>query len=174
MEKIVILNNIRSNENVGSIFRTCDAVGVSKIYLVGITPAPLDRFNRVNTGLTKASLGAEKSVEWEKIESLGEVIRKLNPTSLKLRGTKEFKIVGIEQDKKSIDYRDIKQSVASREHLALVFGNEVEGLSKEDLKLCDEIIEIPMQDAMVRQAHHPRYSMRGKESFNFVVDTIEY
>ena len=66
MEIVVILNNIRSNENVGSIFRTCDAVGVSKIILCGYTPAPVDRFGRENKGLVKASLGAEKFVEWKK------------------------------------------------------------------------------------------------------------
>jgi tRNA G18 (ribose-2'-O)-methylase SpoU len=74
-EIIVLLNNIRSNENVGSIFRTCDATGVSKIILVGYTPAPVDRFGRENKGLTKASLGAEKNIKWEKVESLEEAIK---------------------------------------------------------------------------------------------------
>ena len=75
MEKVVILNNIRSNENVGSIFRTADGAGVSKIILCGYTPAPLDRFGRENKGLVKASLGAEKSVVWEKFENLKEAIK---------------------------------------------------------------------------------------------------
>lgn len=132
MKVVVILNNIRSNENVGSIFRTADAVGVEKIFLVGYTPAPTDRFNRENKGLTKASLGAEKSVEWEKVENLKEAIEKLK--------LKKFKIVGIEQSSESIDYK----LLSNDSPLALIFGNEVEGLSEEDLKLCDLVAEIPM------------------------------
>ncbi len=138
MKIIVILNNIRSSENTGSIFRTADAAGVSKIILVGYTPAPTDRFGRENKGLTKASLGAERFVEWEKIESLSKAIRDLDNFSA-------WKVIGIEQDKKAIDYRNIKQSVASSQHLALIFGNEVDGLSKEDLKLCDIIAQITMR-----------------------------
>lgn len=138
-EIIVILNNIRSNENVGSIFRTSDAAGVSKIILCGYTPAPTDRFGRENKGLTKASLGAEKSVEWEKQESLKVASEKLK--------TEGFKIVGIEQSENSLDYRELKNyNLSSSDHrLALVFGNEVDGLSKEDLKLCDLVAEIQMR-----------------------------
>jgi len=135
-EIVVMLDNIRSNENVGSIFRTSDAAGVSKIYLVGITPAPLDRFNRVNKGLAKAALGAEKMVEWEKAESLKEVVGKLKDAKME-----RWKIIGIEQDKNSVDYHLISNSY----NLAFVFGNEVDGLSKEDIELCDEIVEIPMK-----------------------------
>lgn len=133
-EIVVILNNIRSNENVGSIFRTADAVGVSKIILCGYTPAPVDRFGRENTGLIKASLGAEKSVEWEKVENLNLIIERLK--------IENYKIVGIEQDKKAINYKKIKNK--KTKNIALVFGNEVEGLSKEDLELCDLVAELPM------------------------------
>lgn len=129
---VIILNNIRSSENVGSIFRTCDATGVSKIYLTGYTPAPLDRFGRENKGLSKASLGAEKFVEWEKVPSL-----KGASTKLRREG---FKIVAIEQNKESINYKLLSNDC----NLALVFGNEVDGLSKEDLELCDIIAQIPM------------------------------
>ena len=132
----VILNNIRSSENVGSIFRTADAFGVKKIYLCGYTPAPLDRFNRKNTKLTKASLGAEDFVGWEKVEKLEDVVARL----------KDFLIVGVEQSKDSIDYREIKNSpfLNPNYNIALIFGNETEGLSQEDLKLCDMVAEIPM------------------------------
>lgn len=162
-EIIVILNNIRSNENVGSIFRTTDAAGVSKIILCGYTPTPLDRFGRENKGLAKASLGAEKLVGWEKQESL-----KVASEKLKKEG---FKITGIEQSKKSVPYTDLKTSklLSSSSKLALIFGNEVDGLSEEDLKLCDLVAEIPMRGAMVRQAHHPRNLKRGKESINVAV-----
>jgi 23S rRNA (guanosine2251-2'-O)-methyltransferase len=137
MQTVVILNNIRSNENVGSIFRTCDAVGVTKIILVGYTPTPIDRFGRENKGLTKASLGAEKFVEWEKTETLKDAVEKIQNSS-----SKNFVIVGIEQAEGAIDYRKIKNK--KTKNLALVFGNEVDGLSKADLKLCDVIAELPM------------------------------
>ncbi len=177
LNMVVILNNIRSSENVGSIFRTADAFGVKKIYLCGYTPSPLDRFNRKNTKLIKASLGAEEFVEWEKCENLEEVIEK-NRINLKnsenyvsslstdksllafssarlvsLRKAcsennfQNFLIVGVEQSEDSIDYRELKKSclASHKNNIALVFGNEVEGLSEEDLKLCDVIAEIPMQ-----------------------------
>jgi len=152
MNKIVILNNIRSNENVGAIFRTADASGISKIILVGYTPAPLDRFGRGNRGLIKASLGAEKNVDWEKEEDLAKAIKNLKKLSFrsqlqgKSRSKKvfsDFKIVGIEQSKNSINYLEIKNKIKNQ-NLALVFGNEVDGLSKADLKLCDYIAELPM------------------------------
>ncbi len=137
---VVILNNIRSNENVGSIFRTCDAVGVTKIFLCGYTPAPLDRFGRQNKALTKASLGAEKFVEWERTESLEEAVNVLkNYTSSD--NFSKFKIIAVEQDKRSINYK----LISNNDNLALVFGNEVDGLSKEDLALCDVVAEIPMR-----------------------------
>ena len=169
MEIVVIFNNIRSNENVGSIFRTCDAAGVSKIILCGYTPTPIDRFGRGNRGLTKASLGAEKFVKWEKVENLKDAISNLqnsfsahisectdifllkNSLCLaqsasqgihKHARSKNFEIIAVEQDKKAIDYKKIKKD---KKNIALVFGNEVDGLSKEDLKLCDQIVEIPMK-----------------------------
>lgn len=139
---IVILNNIRSSENVGSIFRTCDAAGVSKIILVGITPTPLDRFGRENKGLAKAALGAEKFVEWEHAGDLKEIIEKWKEAKME-----RFKIVGVEQSENSIDYRSLKTQIPDSgfQLLVLVFGNEVEGLSKEDLSLCDIVAEIPMK-----------------------------
>jgi 23S rRNA (guanosine2251-2'-O)-methyltransferase len=151
INRVVILNNIRSNENVGSIFRTCDAARVSKIILCGYTPAPTDRFGRINKGLAKASLGAEKMVEWEKVKNLSMAIKSLKNCSFgsqMLRisrlqnNSSALKVVGIEQDKKSVDYRKLKK--IKTKNLALVFGNEVDGLSKADLKLCDVAAELPM------------------------------
>lgn len=191
---VVVLNNVRSNENVGSIFRTCDAARVKKVFLCGYTPAPLDRFGRQNKALTKASLGAEKFVEWQKMESLEEAVNALKNYSSSLCTDKsllafssarpvglrkarsednfsEFKLIGIEQSKNSINYNELKNSklVTQYSNLAFVFGNEVDGLSKEDLALCDVVAEIPMRGFMVRQAHHPRTSGRGKESLNVAV-----
>ncbi len=130
----LILDNIRSVHNVGSIFRTADAAGVTKLYLVQTTPAPVDRFGRARKDLAKVSLGAENSVAWEHLDD-ADVAALLK--SLKKDG---FTIVALEQDNKSIDYRALK----TNEKIALILGNEVGGVSKELLKRADVIIEIPM------------------------------
>jgi len=126
----LLLHNIRSAHNVGSIFRTAEATGVSKIYLSGYTPAPMDRFGRMRKDITKVSLGAEKDVEWETVGDIRELIKNF----------KKVKIVAVEQDKRSISYKDIKLD----NNILLIFGNEVDGIEKEILDLCDQIIEIPM------------------------------
>ncbi len=135
-ELVVILNNIRSNENVGSIFRTSDAVSVKEIVLCGYTPTPKDRFNRVNKGFVKASLGAEETVKWSKEEYLDSAVLKLKE--------KGFVIVAVEQNANSIDYKDVLNNVNTNK-IALVFGNEVSGLSQVELGLCDFIAELPMK-----------------------------
>lgn len=129
----VILDNIRSAHNVGSIFRTADAAGVKKIYLVGHTPAPLDRFGREVTNLTKVSLGAEKSVEWEQVEDISKLIEKLK--------RENFQIVALEQNEKSADYKTVKLG----DKVVIIFGNEVSGISQQVLNMCDIIAEIPMK-----------------------------
>src|SRR5262249_5022290 len=80
----LILHDIRSSENVGAMFRTADAAGVSAIYLTGYTPAPLDRFGRPNTSLVKASLGAEKTISWSSPKSLPALIKKLKKQHIKI------------------------------------------------------------------------------------------
>ena len=93
MFMVVVLHNIRSMHNVGSIFRTADAVGCEKIYLCGITPSPLDRFGRSNGKLLKVSLGAEKYVDWRHYSSVARAI-----DELKAGG---YAIFAVEQNKKS-------------------------------------------------------------------------
>lgn len=140
---IVILNNIRSSENVGSIFRTADAAGIEKIILCGYTPAPIDKFGRKNSKLSKAALGAEDFVKWEKVGTLKKAVQELKNGKME-----KWKIIGIEQNKKSVNYRELKKILNLKSriiNLALVFGNEVSGLSKKDLELCDLIAEIPMK-----------------------------
>ncbi len=129
----LILHNIRSAENVGSILRTADAVRVEKVYLCGITPAPLDRFGRPNPRVLKASLGAEKSVAWELREDIFSLI-----TELKESGVH---IIALEQSERSVNYHTLKLNKTA----ALIVGNEVDGVSEEILSLCDMIIEIPMR-----------------------------
>lgn len=153
----VLLHNIRSAHNVGSIFRTADAAGVSRVYLSGYTPAPLDRFGRVQKEIKKTALGAEMSAAWVHHSSPDALIRELEHAG--------WEIVGVEQDARAVDYRKFRL----QKHTLFIFGNEVRGLSPALRRKCDRLIEIPMRGAMVRQAHHPRHSGRGKESLNVSV-----
>lgn len=129
---VLVLDNIRSVLNVGSIFRTSDAFAIDKIYLCGVTPSPIDRFGRKRNDLHKTALGAEESVSYEYFPNTLEVIKKLKEEN--------FQIVALEQDPKSIDYKDIKIST----RCAIVLGSETEGVSQEILKLSDQIAEIKM------------------------------
>lgn len=131
-EIALILNDIRSVENVGSIFRTADAAGVSKIYLSGYTPAPLDRFGRKRRGVSKVALGAEETVAWEQVEDVLNAIQTLKK--------EKFFIVAVEQGNRAIPYT----SVSQQEKIVFVFGNEVGGLPRDVLKQCDVTAEIPM------------------------------
>ena len=127
----LILHNIRSAENVGSLFRTADAFGVTRIFLTGYTPAPLDRFKRPVGRIAKTALGAEKTVPWEQAE-VADVIARLQSDGVC--------VVALEQDVRS-------QSVASYIPVspwALVLGNEVLGIDPHTLALTDVVLEIPM------------------------------
>lgn len=151
MRLAVILQDIRSVHNVGSIFRTADAAGVEKIYCCGITPGPLDRFKKVRADFAKVSLGAEKSVAWESAKDIAEVM-----VVLKKDG---WKIFAVEQSEKSVPYYEglsdfhaeisvavaASQNIAQDIKIALVMGNEVGGVSPGVLKLADKILEIPMR-----------------------------
>jgi 23S rRNA (guanosine2251-2'-O)-methyltransferase len=130
---ILILHNIRSVENVGAMFRTADAAGIDKIYLVGYTPAPLDRFGRKRGDLAKSALGAEEFVAWEQKKTILPLIAKLKK--------EKYQIIAIEQDKKSIDYKKVKLAHKN----AFIVGTEVTGIPKNILEKCDIIAEIPMR-----------------------------
>lgn len=122
----LILDNIRSMENVGSIFRTADAAAVDKIYLCGITPKPPRK------EIDKAALGAVDFVEWEYVDNSKFLI-----FNLKKQG---IKIVALEQDSRAIPYSKFH----IQDSCALIVGNETDGISLEILDLADQIIEIPM------------------------------
>jgi len=133
---IIVLDNVRSLYNVGSIFRTSDAVGVEKIYLCGITPEPLDRFGRIRPQLAKVALGSEKTMPWEYSKSTANVLCDLKK--------QKYKIFAVELDKKSVPYFKANIKKSDLEKIVLVFGNEVDGVSKNILKRADKILEIPM------------------------------
>ncbi len=129
----VILNDIRSSHNVGSMFRTADGLGVDKVYLAGYTPAPKDKFNRENKEIAKVALGAEQTVAWESEKEISVLISKL-----KKQGND---IVAIEQSESATDYKDFKVTKPT----VFIFGNEVEGVGNDVLSKCDKVVEIPMR-----------------------------
>lgn len=122
----VVVNNVRSLYNVGSIFRTADGIGVEKLWLCGITGIPPDN------QISKTALGAEKAVPWEFAKEAKEVIKKL-----KAEG---YQIVLLEQTVRSVPH----QKFIPSEPVCLVIGNEITGVSDELVSLCDAAIEIEM------------------------------
>ena len=125
-EFYVICDNIRSLENIGSVFRTADALGVFKIYLCGISGRP------PHHKISKTALGAEKTVPFEYCRQTWRLIEKLRRDRIN--------IIALEQAKSAIDYRKFRPKFP----LALIIGNEVKGISKKILKKADKIIFLPM------------------------------
>lgn len=135
---IIILDNIRSAHNVGAIFRTADGAGVECVYLVGITPEPTSKklyLTDAEKTLKKTALGAEEYVAWKKVKAISPLIRKLKKAG--------YTIVALEQSKHSIDYRSWQ--LLQDDLVALIVGNEVEGIPEKVLTLCDVILELPMR-----------------------------
>lgn len=130
-EVAVLLHNIRSAHNVGSIFRTSDAAGVSRVFLTGYTPTPVDRFGRAQKEIAKTALGAEL-LPWEHEVDVQKLIARLK--------SEGWIIIGIEQDARSIPY----QSYEIQQPTVFILGSEVEGIAKDVLDQCDIILEIPM------------------------------
>jgi tRNA G18 (ribose-2'-O)-methylase SpoU len=124
---IVILNDIRSLNNIGSFFRTADAFNIEKIYLCGITATPPHR------DIHKTALGATESVTWEHRHSINELIIELK--------TAHILIAAIEQAEKTTLLHQIDQ--IPNQKIALIFGNEVDGVDQEAINASDYIIEIP-------------------------------
>ncbi len=132
-EVFVLLHDIRSVHNVGSIWRTANAANVGRIFLSGYTPLPIDRFGRERKDFAKVALNSQKSVTWEHAD---------NPASLVKRLKKEgVFIVAIEQAKNSIGYKKVK----IRRPVLFIVGNEVEGVPQKLQSLADVIAEISMK-----------------------------
>lgn len=124
---IVILDDIRSLHNIGSVFRTADAFLIEKIYLCGITAVP------PNKEIHKTALGATETVTWEYAKDVLDVIQKLKEENIK--------IFSVEQTENSIMLNDFQVSTNAK--YALIFGNEVKGVQQEAINLSDGVIEIP-------------------------------
>jgi 23S rRNA (guanosine2251-2'-O)-methyltransferase len=148
VDLVLVAHNVRSAHNVGSLLRTADGVGITKVYLSGYSPYPLKPGDvrlphiarSVNQKIAKTSLGAEKSVAWEYSEDVVDVMK-----SLKKRG---YKLAALEQAANSVPLPDFKLP----QKLALIVGSETNGLQPRLLEKCDHVLEIPMLGA--------------KESFN--------
>jgi len=132
-EFYLVLPNIRSCHNVGAMFRTGDACGVSKLFLVGYTASP------PKIQIDKVSLGAEKWIPWEKRDGVKEVVEELKEAGVL--------IVGLEKNMDSVEIGAALHTIEKSVHangIALIVGNEVDGLSDETVSLCDTVAHIPM------------------------------
>lgn len=132
---VLVLHNIRSAHNVGSMFRTADGAGVGRIVLSGYTPDHLDPKGRERRDFIKVSLGAEKFIPYARTKQLSPALKKL-----KAEG---YTIVAIELSEKSVSIFDYKPKKGAK--LAVVMGNEVRGINKQNLKYCDAVVAIPMR-----------------------------
>ena len=124
---IIILDDIRSLNNIGSIFRTCDAFKIEKIYLCGITATPPNR------KITKTAIGATESVDWEYYENINDLV-----SELKNNGTM---IWAVEQTENSKILSKMEKIDGNKKH-ALVFGNEINGVKQNVINGCNNVIEI--------------------------------
>jgi 23S rRNA (guanosine2251-2'-O)-methyltransferase len=138
---VIVLDNVRSQSNVGSIFRTADAFLTEAIYLCGITAKPPHR------EIQKTALGATESVVWKYFPKTTEAIQEL-----KDRG---YIIIGIEQAEGSVELQNMR--IKKGKKYALIFGHEVNGVEQEVLNLCDHCLEIPQ--------------FGTKHSFNIAIST---
>ncbi len=124
---VAVLDNIRSMHNVGSVFRTADAFLIESIYLCGYTPQPPHR------DINKAALGATETVNWLYFETVIEAVEQLKENG--------YKVFAVEQVEESVSLQKFR--LQQNEKIAVVFGNEVEGVNVEALNICDGCIEIP-------------------------------
>jgi 23S rRNA (guanosine2251-2'-O)-methyltransferase len=124
---IIVLDNVRSQSNVGSIFRTADAFLTEAVYLCGITGKPPHR------DIQKTALGATESVNWKYFTHTTDAINELKNDG--------YRLIGIEQTEGSVNLRNMK--ISKDEKYAFIFGHEVNGVDQDVLNRCDKCVEIP-------------------------------
>jgi 23S rRNA (guanosine2251-2'-O)-methyltransferase len=124
---IVVLDNIRSAANIGSVFRTCDAFLIEAIYLIGICATPPNR------DIQKSALGATETVDWKHFDTIKDCIASLRE--------QKCEVLTIEQSDNSVFLQDFNPEKDKK--YALIFGNEVDGVSDFAIQYCDTCIEIP-------------------------------
>ena len=138
---IIVLDNVRSHNNVGSIFRTADAFLVEAIYLCGITAQPPHR------DIQKTSLGAEESVPWRYFSSTTEAVKELRDNG--------FSLIAVEQAEGALMLQNFMPELGKK--YAFIFGHEINGVSQEVVNMCDMCVEIPQ--------------FGTKHSFNIAIST---
>ncbi len=124
---VIVLDNIRSQHNIGSVFRTADAFRLEAIYLCGITATPPHR------EIHKTALGATETVDWKYFDSTEDAVKKMQDAG--------YRIIAVEQAEGSTLLQDFQPE--SDQKLAIIFGNEVNGIEEEVLNLADTCLEIP-------------------------------
>ena len=137
---IVIAHNLRSCNNVGSILRTAEGLGVKTVYLTGYTPYPSEKNDirlpyireKLDKKIIKTSLGAERLVKWQHDENIFNVINHLKKNN--------YEILALEQNENSIELQDFK----AKNKVTFILGREVEGIENDVLEIVDQIISIPM------------------------------
>ena len=137
---ILIAHNLRSAHNVGSLLRTADAMGVSKVYITGYSPYPKCENDsrlphlalKIDKNIAKTALGAEKNIDWEHADTIDDVINHLKNDG--------FTITALEQHQNSLSLPEYTVP----DKIAIIVGREVEGIEPEILDSCDSILEIPM------------------------------
>ena len=129
MSKIILLDSIRSMQNVGAVFRNCDWAWFEKLVLTGHTPTP------PRNDISKTALGAQDWIDWEYYKDPFEIVEKLK--------SDWYKIYSVELDKKSIEYTELFDK--NDEKVVLIMWNEINWVNKKLLDLSDEIVIIPMR-----------------------------
>ncbi|MCT4616983.1 MAG: RNA methyltransferase [Candidatus Gracilibacteria bacterium] len=128
--KYILLDSIRSMQNVGAVFRNCDGAGYDKIFLTGYTPTP------PRNDIKKTAIGAENYIDWEYYKDPLEIIRKLK--------NKGVKIISVELTEDSVNYKKLGKKYEN-EDICLVLGNEINGVNEKILQISDNIAIIPMK-----------------------------
>ena len=134
-DSVLVLHNIRSAHNVGSMFRTADGAGVSRIVLTGYSPGPQDPRGKGRVAFLKVSLGAEDMVPYSREPLLKDAIERLKKDG--------YTTVAVELGDHAQNIFEYKKTTDKK--IAVVLGNEVDGLLPDDLALCDAVLEIPMR-----------------------------
>ncbi|MBI2888592.1 MAG: TrmH family RNA methyltransferase [Candidatus Liptonbacteria bacterium] len=136
MRLVVILHNIRSLHNVGSIFRTSDGAGVEKLYLCGITPVPVDRFGNIRKEVAKVALGAERAVPWEHAVRTAPLLARLARAG--------WHLLAVEQSRTAEDIGKALPRLRREKKIAVLLGEEVRGVPPALLRRVERVVEIPM------------------------------
>jgi tRNA G18 (ribose-2'-O)-methylase SpoU len=132
MHTYLILENIRSAHNVGAMFRTAEGAGVSKIFLCGYTPTPVDRYGRTQPEIGKTSLGAAALVPWEQVVTVEVLVRRLQSDGVT--------VVAVEKTEAAESLATFTQT----QDTAYLVGNEVLGVSADSLAMADQVVCVPM------------------------------